>query len=499
MPLAPRVLVVGFDAAERTLVDELTQRGRMPTTARLMAEGLVVDLENPPCMISTPVWPTLATGVRPDRHGAWSCRPLRAGTYRMEWRRPNGPVAHPPIWSTMRHHGMRTATIDVPNLAVRDDVDGVQVVAWGQHDRLRDFAASPARVGREIRRRFPHDRNDWCDERSEAGELDRLRTQCVEDVEQKVALTEWILDQERFDLVWVVFGETHCAGHVFLHLHDEASPRHSAADAARFGDPVVDVFAAADNALGQLLADLDGTPVVALVLSHGMGSTNGAGGLLPPVLRAIDAQLGKPGPWVASREFLRRAPNRAARLARRIARLEVEPLAHYALSSLRFFPVPNFPSHGAIRFNVLGREPAGRVTREELPAVSERLERELLALRDVDTRQPAVVGITHAQAYYDYAEEAGMPDLFVEWDASLPLRGVVSPSIGSIVVNTVEPRPSGHRRDGRVVFWGPGIQPGRRPAMRAEDFAPTLARLLGFELDDVDGVPVPAAIGSARR
>ena len=61
---------------------------------------------------------------------------------------------------------------------------------------------------------------------------------------------------------------------------------------------------------------------------------------------------------------------------------------------------------------------------------------------------------------------------------------------------------SPHDYDARVpiIFWGPGIAPGRKAgSARVVDIAPTLARLLRVKpLEALDGVPLRAALHSPR-
>jgi Flp pilus assembly protein TadD len=64
-----RLLVVGLDALDWQLVDELIARGQMPTMAELVATGAHAVLDVPPPLISPVVWTTIATGVTPDVHG----------------------------------------------------------------------------------------------------------------------------------------------------------------------------------------------------------------------------------------------------------------------------------------------------------------------------------------------------------------------------------------------------------------------------------------------
>ncbi len=85
-----------------------------------------------------------------------------------------------------------------------------------------------------------------------------------------------------------------------------------------------------------------------------------------------------------------------------------------------------------------------------------------------------------------------LPDLFIRWNRDTPIRGVTSPKVGTIIEPDESTRRTGDHRPGGLFFLkGPGIEPGLRdvPVMD-EDFAPTMAALLGYELKEVDGKPL---------
>lgn len=70
VPIAPRrVLLVGWDAADARMLDGLVSAGALPEFGRLVAAGAIGDLAaiGPP--VGSLAWTSIATGVRPDRHG----------------------------------------------------------------------------------------------------------------------------------------------------------------------------------------------------------------------------------------------------------------------------------------------------------------------------------------------------------------------------------------------------------------------------------------------
>jgi Flp pilus assembly protein TadD len=64
-----RLVVVGLDALDWDLVDELTRRGVVPNLKRLLDRGAQAVVRMHPPLLSPLIWTTLATGQPPEVHG----------------------------------------------------------------------------------------------------------------------------------------------------------------------------------------------------------------------------------------------------------------------------------------------------------------------------------------------------------------------------------------------------------------------------------------------
>lgn len=64
------IVVIGIDSADWTWIDERLAEGGMPHLAALLARGVRADLPSlQPPQKSPTIWTTIATGMRPSRHG----------------------------------------------------------------------------------------------------------------------------------------------------------------------------------------------------------------------------------------------------------------------------------------------------------------------------------------------------------------------------------------------------------------------------------------------
>jgi predicted AlkP superfamily phosphohydrolase/phosphomutase len=71
------------------------------------------------------------------------------------------------------------------------------------------------------------------------------------------------------------------------------------------------------------------------------------------------------------------------------------------------------------------------------------------------------------------------------------LPEVVSPRLGRVSIPPVTGRTGDHVNHGALLVRGPGIRRGRSPRpVDVVDVAPTIARLAGGALENVDGTPI---------
>ncbi|MCI0407841.1 MAG: alkaline phosphatase family protein, partial [Acidobacteria bacterium] len=68
-PLAKRIVLLGVDSFDWRIIDPLLKQGKMPNVARLIARGTRANLRTLRPILSPVIWTSIATGVKPSRHG----------------------------------------------------------------------------------------------------------------------------------------------------------------------------------------------------------------------------------------------------------------------------------------------------------------------------------------------------------------------------------------------------------------------------------------------
>jgi hypothetical protein len=156
------------------------------------------------------------------------------------------------------------------------------------------------------------------------------------------------------------------------------------------------------------------------------------------------------------------------------------------------FTVPHNDIAGAIRINLVGREPHGIVEEKDLDSFFGSLRQDLLEVKNLATGLPIVEDVVRTSDHCagDYLDD--IPDVFVLWRRDAAIERVGSPKIGEIVHPHQGNRTGDHVSDSIFFARGPGIVPGRTDGVSIMDFAPTIAALTRAPLDDTDGEVIPA-------
>jgi predicted AlkP superfamily phosphohydrolase/phosphomutase len=502
--MSARVLLIGFDAAEKDLLLRWAQGGSLPTFRRLLDRS-VWTVTQGPLGVPMAVWHSLFTGASPAQHGHHGSRQIRVGTYD-SYRFMPRHIRHEPVWSTLSHAGRRVAVIDVPYVSPAADINGVHVVDWAPHAPTHGFATSPADVAERLVGDFGRDRIGLCDHRRIEGVAGfrAFRDALIERVHRKTALSRQLLAQERWDLFLTVFTECHCIGHHGWHLHDPGHPRHDPEIASALGDPLLEVYRALDHAVAEILELADEETKVFIVTSHGMGPYFNGDHLLGDVLFRLGHGPAprRPTPiWNAFRWAWRRLPMRVRTQLMQAQKRLVDRTWPAFSREANCFGVPNGEIWSAIRINLVGREPGGRIAPgAEFESFCDTLADDLCALVNEQTGEPAVLRVVRSAEVFDGPYLSDLPDLLVEWSRRSPIEALRSSKIGTVRGSHQGPRSGHHKTEGALFAFGPGVRPGRlSEPVSVMDVSPTVAAALGVTLPGVCGTPIPACAGTTLR
>ncbi len=438
------------------------------------------------------IWPSVATGVSPARHGRYFYQQVRPGSYGAASFPPEG-LAATPIWEHLSAAGDRVAVLDLPKVGLPREIRGVVVTDWISHGGVyHELRSQPLEFAEELARRHGRNPLPKCDQpgQRDAAEMERFLAAMEQRVAQRERAMHELWKSGDFELMISVFAEGHCTGHQAWHLRDESHPQYDREMAGRLGDGVERIYGRIDAAIGRLLEGVGSDTVVVCCCITGMGPNYTGNQLLDEVVRRLEGiESSRRVAWtrgakqVAKRWLPRGLRQRGRPLKRRLE----EGLAGADRSRARAFVIPHNENAGAIRLNVAGREPHGVLRADEVDAHVSLLSEKLLALRNADTGGPVVAEVVQVRR-----EMAGelldhMPDLFVVWSQRAPIDRVTSADVGEVEYVFRSNRTGGHNSDCSFVAVGPGVEPGEIRDASVYDLAPTLAAIRGIGLPRAEG------------
>jgi predicted AlkP superfamily phosphohydrolase/phosphomutase len=515
-----RVVMIGFDALDPTLVRRWAGEGYLPTFAALLDRGASYEVENEPGVEAGSVWATFARGVSVARHGQYDgLRRFNPQTYTIDDFVAEQAFGFPPFWEQLSSNGKRIALIDPPYMRPTHGLNGVAITNWGLHDPVTPDRVGPVtwppELADEIEAEFGIEplRGQPCDlvAPRTRREVARFRDRMIERARVKADMTIRLLEQEPWDLCLVTFCEAHCGGHHLWRVHDTTRPDHDPKVARAIGDPLRDLYRALDAELARIVTTVESQPngdetTVLLYLSHGMEPSVSGSILLDKILVRlagddfVDRSHGAIG---VVRSAWKRLPAIARRaltpLMHRIWPTGVGSAMQGGREQREFFEVPANNTTGGVRINLVGREADGIVEPgPEYDALLTRLQDDLSEIVNLDTGAPVAERVVATRDLYPEGEQIdALPDLLVDWNKTASpgdIRRVASPKIGAIDHGRPGPRSGDHgKTNGMMLAFGPGIEPARVPVrVSVTDLAPTITHLVGGSVHDYDGSPIGA-------
>ena len=412
-----RVLLIGIDGAEPTLLERWMDSGDLPHLAALRARGAFMPCASTVPPATFPAWTTCVTGVNPGRHGIFDFTQLMHETRQLRFVNSTYRDA-PALWNILSEAGKRVCVLGVPGTYPPEPVNGIMVSGFDSPVCTAVDASFvyPANAFEDVKEwRFADFQESTI---GEGWHEDALR-KLLDGVATKERIACSLAKREPWDFFMIVFGESDTVSHHFWLFHDPASPRFREG----FSDAIQQVYRRIDEAVGALIEASGEDVTVMIVSDHGFGGSGDG------VVHLNN--------WLAERGYLKTSAHRES-FAKRIARQFVPPswrgalfrrlsgFAARAESHARFAGIdwPHtmawseelnyFPS---IRINLRGRDPEGIVPASEYDAFCRALCDELKQWEHIANAWPR-------STLYDGPHLDRAPDIIVE----LALENGHSPS-----------------------------------------------------------------------
>jgi predicted AlkP superfamily phosphohydrolase/phosphomutase len=503
-------LVIGIDGATFDLLSPWAEKGDLPNLARLMSEGAHGPLESTLPPVTSPAWPTFATGKNPGKHGVFDfIRPLGGRFELVNASSLRGPT----LWEILSRAGRKVGIMNVPVTYPPKPVNGF--VIGGMLSPMTGTFTYPSsfldRYASELRpyRIAPEVQYKGDNEKAFVEDLLDL-------VDRRGRYALRLMEDCPYDFLMFHFQATDVLQHALWKAVDPAHPRHDPRSAPRVTAMFKSIYDRIDDFIGQMLERLDDDATVMVMSDHGFGSLHHTVNLN---LYLIDRGLMKlkSGAWTRLKTGLFRAGLTPASIWHLIERVGLQNYVWQVSKSTRNKVVSKFLSFddvdwsrtvaysighvGQIYVNTRGREPQGVVEPgAQVKAVRRQVSDALQELQHPETGEPLVDEIILGDEVVHGPFASRSADLHLVMDGYRAIAFPLFAADRRIVTHQIRGDSGCHRRHGILIAWGDGILSGENlRGARIMDLAPTILHLMRLPVpDDMDGKVLTSAFDLDR-
>ncbi|HXU77500.1 MAG TPA: alkaline phosphatase family protein [Methylomirabilota bacterium] len=295
----PRVLLIGWDAADWKVIKPLLAAGQMPNLARLMGQGIHGNLATIYPVLSPMLWTSIATGKRAYKHGVHGfSEPLPDGS----GVRPISLLSRKTkaLWNILNQTGHRSMVVGWWPSHPAEPLNGAMVSNHFQHppappgtavpmpdgtihpkalaESLAALRVNPMELDGDFMRLFVPDYEKVDQDKDKR--LHTLGKIIAETMSVHAAGTE-LLASERWDFAAIYYCGIDHFGHAFMSYHPPRLPWVSEDDFNIYQHVIANAYRYHDAMLGTLLGFTDDDTTVILMSDHGFHPDHLRPGYIP--------------------------------------------------------------------------------------------------------------------------------------------------------------------------------------------------------------------------
>lgn len=490
-PTSNSAFVLGLDGVPWNLLEKWAAAGELPNFARLFEDGAAGPLQSTTPATTPLAWPSIATGVWPDKHGLYGFQKLRS-SYSHEMNL-SSDVRQPELWDVLSP----AVVGNVPMTYPADDIDGTMVTGM-MTPQMNDGFTHPPEFADAIAEHIPEYRIglDWNEYRGKETEfVDELETL----VQARRALMRQLMETDDWRLFFFVYTEPDRLQHL---IWEESA--------------LLDHYRTLDSILGEVIEYVAERDANLFVLSdHGFGPVSKVISLNSVLeqegylnrkddtgTRGTFSQLGLTKSRVSN--ALEGIGIDDAALAKHLPRSLVSLLASqipgdHGLYDVDYTNTAAFV-HAAtnLYINDTNRFEQGAVAPSNVASLKSELKATFESLSDPETGE-RVLDVFDGDELFP--TDPRSPDLVLEGKPGYKTRTTLTDDVFS----TTESMAAYHESEGVFLGWGPDVDAGVRPTdASVVDVAPTILHAMGEPIPkNTDGrvlqeIYAPESVASTR-
>ena len=287
MPNSKKVLLIGWDAADWKIINDLMDRGRMPHTQKLVEGGTMGNLRTLSPVLSPMLWTSIATGKRPGKHGIYGfSEPNATGTGVQPMNNTSRKCKA--IWNILNQNDLRSLVVGWWPSHPAEPIDGVMVSDFfhkapqkpGDPWKLLPRCVHPNELTDPLSEFRVHPmeltRQDILPFLPNGGEIDQDIDRRVNSVMRVLAECSTIhatatelLKKQEWDFAAIYYDAIDHFCHGFMKYHPPQQPQISDDDFRIYQHVVTTGYIFHDMMLGRLLELTNEDTTVMLISDHG--------------------------------------------------------------------------------------------------------------------------------------------------------------------------------------------------------------------------------------
>ncbi len=375
------LLVFALEGADSTIIDSMRAAGEMPNLDSLIDQQRQLGV--PEGFGNDVFWRAIYGGKVPGEHSDYFRVKIQQGGYHSQnIHELEGFGETDGFWLELAALGHQVAVLNAPETKMQTVRNLTWMSQWLVHAPISQPLSSPPTMMENLNQAPGVDKLHYVIDNGRIAGLDDLDVfykLIVDKQARKLEAYRQLLGQGGWDLFFCCFDGIHDVAHKLWHFHD---PRSRHYEESSF-DPVLEMYRETDHALGQLV-EMAGDVPVGIVTGLGLHRMCSLNSMLGEILRRLEAH------YTGSNSSSER-------------------------QDCLFMEVANNPVTGAVRFNLAGRDPLGKISTTAYPDLRERLITDLLDIRSVNSDSPVIDRIIDVDENFPGPYRSGLPDLMLYW------------------------------------------------------------------------------------
>ncbi|MEW6066921.1 MAG: alkaline phosphatase family protein [Nitrospirota bacterium] len=268
-----KLMMIGIDGATLNLIVPWVKSGYLPNIGSFIKDGVYGELDSTTPYLSPVAWTSLATGVRPAKHGVidFVTRSPRSYDFRFTNAAMRKSAA---VWNIFNKYGKRVSVINMPCSFPPDEVDGIMISGLDA-PRNTEYITWPKGLLDEIKREIGHYTIDLSDEIDPRGknnriDYDKVLAELHKMIDNRTEVVSYLMKKYSWDFMFPVFIALDRAQHFYWHFMEN---NYTGSD--KLKRALFDLYSHIDDSVGKLIKLSPPDTTFFIVSDHGFGPLKG--------------------------------------------------------------------------------------------------------------------------------------------------------------------------------------------------------------------------------